>query len=443
LPQGRETIIHHGSPQFWRSILLTFAGIVLGFILVEAGTRWLYPKVRGDRDTWERIDRRLDNRDFSLELARGNRLNAANIPSISVLHPYLGFVFDNVPTDTEQIAPISSLGFLGGELPAEPSDESFVIAIGGGSVAAQFFLKGKEHLRAQLEESPYFQGKRIRFENYALPGYKQPQELMALNYLMVLGARFDMWISINGFNEVVLPVVENVPSGVSVVYPRSWHHFDRSTIAPEEIKLRVQLSTLTARRQRLRSGFALVPFRYSRFLRAWWDVADRRLDAKSRDTAISLLNWQRGLQVRDYGPVSADRVSDGRDALLGRSVEIWKNASILMARTCRVNQIKYLQFLQPNQYFEGSKILSEEERELAWSSEGYYPVAKAGYPLLVNAVPAAREDGVDLVDLTMMFREESRTVYYDSCCHINELGNRLLAERIATEIVTRLEHHQD
>jgi len=43
---------------------------------------------------------------------------------------------------------------------------------------------------------------------------------MRLNYLLALGARFDLFINLDGFNEVALPPAENIPKGVFLFFPR-------------------------------------------------------------------------------------------------------------------------------------------------------------------------------------------------------------------------------
>jgi hypothetical protein len=45
-------------------------------------------------------------------------------------------------------------------------------------------------------------------------GYKQPQQLMALNWFMALGGEFDIVINLDGFNDVALPALENVPTRI-------------------------------------------------------------------------------------------------------------------------------------------------------------------------------------------------------------------------------------
>jgi hypothetical protein len=49
----------------------------------------------------------------------------------------------------------------------------------------------------------------------AAPDYKQPQALMALKYLLVLGAHFDAIVNFDGVNEIALPESEPAPLGVA------------------------------------------------------------------------------------------------------------------------------------------------------------------------------------------------------------------------------------
>ena len=37
-------------------------------------------------------------------------------------------------------------------------------------------------------------------------GYKQPQQLLAVNYFLSLGSEYDLVINVDGYNDIVLPV---------------------------------------------------------------------------------------------------------------------------------------------------------------------------------------------------------------------------------------------
>ena len=75
--------------------LLIIAGLCVALVLAELGTRWLYPVLRGSNGTWSNIDRRLDQADVILELARGNQAAAPEVLESAIPHPYLGYVMDS------------------------------------------------------------------------------------------------------------------------------------------------------------------------------------------------------------------------------------------------------------------------------------------------------------------------------------------------------------
>jgi hypothetical protein len=92
------------------------------------------------------------------------------------------------------------------------------------------------------------------------------------------------------------------------------------------------------------------------------------------------------------------------------------------------------QVLQPNQYFEGSKVLSREEREVAVSDEIARKLVNAYYPRLRTMSADLRGEGIPSYDLTMIFENNDQHLYYDACCHMNDLGMELLADGIIEQI---------
>ena len=54
----------------------------------------------------------------------------------------------------------------------------------------------------ELKSHPRFANQEIVLLNTAVGGYKQPQPLMVVSYLLALGAHFDAVINIDGFNDV-------------------------------------------------------------------------------------------------------------------------------------------------------------------------------------------------------------------------------------------------
>jgi len=86
----------------------------------------------------------------------------------------------------------------------------------------------------KLEE---YQDKEVIVFTMAAGGYKQPQQLMALNYYMTLGAEFDILVNIDGFNEAAIPVYEYRRAEVHPSYPRSWDFRVAESVSPQLIDL--------------------------------------------------------------------------------------------------------------------------------------------------------------------------------------------------------------
>ena len=109
-----------------------------------------------------------------------------------------------------------------------------------------------------------------------------------------------------------------------------------------------------------------------------------------------------------------------------------------MRDLCEARQTRYVHVLQPNQYLSRSKIYSDFEQENCLKRVGtvgrFIPLL---YPQMVERGTELAEAGVAFVDLTMVFADSADTLYSDDCCHFNERGYELLAQRIATEISNR------
>ena len=102
-----------------------------------------------------------------------------------------------------------------------------------------------------------------------------------------------------------------------------------------------------------------------------------------------------------------------------------------MHALCAANGATYVHLLQPNQYVEGSKTLTADERAVAWNADSpYLPSVAAAYPQLIEAGAELARSGVSFFDLTGLFQSVEPAVYRDDCCHFNALGNRMLSEEI-------------
>ena len=137
-----------------------------------------------------------------------------------IIHPYLGFV--NAPRED-----VNRFCFPGTDPLTQRSTGAVNICLMGGSVAVGIYAKSRDLLIENLKSSELFKDKEINIILFALGGFKQPQQLMALNYFLSLGAEYDIVINLDGFNEVVLPFSDNLPFNIYPSYPRHWNAYSK------------------------------------------------------------------------------------------------------------------------------------------------------------------------------------------------------------------------
>ena len=104
--------------------------------------------------------------------------------------------------------------------PMPRREDEVLVGIFGGSVATGFALHAQQYpeFAARLASMPQWKGKRVRVLNFSMPGYKQPQQLIALAYFLSIGQHFDLILNIDGFNEVVT-TARNWASGAEPSFP--------------------------------------------------------------------------------------------------------------------------------------------------------------------------------------------------------------------------------
>ena len=319
---------------------------------------------------------------------------------------------------------------------ARPRDpREFRILILGGSVAGNLFAKGRQHLIAALQDDPTIKGRRIAVLQQALGGYKQPQQLLTLTYLLAAGGAFDAVVNLDGFNDIVLPISDNLPKGVHPYFPRGW--WQLSDVRDPQLRQRVaELSWLRSKRRQWAAGLLDSSVGYSVSMQLLWKVRDHRLAVEISDRTIDLNEFA---EQRAAGERAAlERLGfGGVDETRARLAEQWTRCSIEMQRLCAEHGIRYIHYLQPNQYA-GKKPMDAAEQAIAIEDDHMYAApAREGYPYLRGQAEVLQAAGVRFRDLTDLYAEEPRPVYTDACCHLNELGCRLIAELAARDIVAQ------
>ena len=160
-------------------------------------------------------------------VARTDLTDARGNEYALMIHPYIGAVFQPRETSAEHVAgklDFTEYGYFDDQTPIRKrSPGKVIVGLTGGSVARQLGTTATGVLERELSRISGFQGRSFEFVRLAIDGQKQPQQLMALNYLLTLGAEFDVLINLDGLNEISLPGIDNVPLGVSAHPPRKWN----------------------------------------------------------------------------------------------------------------------------------------------------------------------------------------------------------------------------
>jgi hypothetical protein len=370
-------------------------------------------------------------------------VHAETAGSEIVLQPYLGYVLNpeinQRRSRIETGAPkITADGFNAtSDPPARGGADEVEVGLFGGSVALLLCFHGHDALLAELAKFPGFQHKRLALRCFALGGYKQPQQLMALAYLMALGRKLDVVINLDGFNEVALPFRENRPSGVFPFYPRGWNVLVEGIPDLERQRLVGAIVDLEDRRVRLARAFSRFPWRYSAICNLVWQAFDRGLAARLGETRMKLLRTVPAeRRYLGHGP-RRDYPSD--EAFFQDLAVGWQRSSLAMAHLCAGAGIRYYHFLQPNQYDPGAKPMGAAERRTAYKADHPYRTGvEKGYPLLARAGRELAAGGVKFYDARQVFAGVEEPLFIDQCCHFNEKGNRILAAWIAARIVQDL-----
>lgn len=416
-------------------------GLVLPLLVcaaIEAISYLCILMVTAQSFSWERS---AAEKRASVQAAAAIRADGRETTFI-VPHPYLGFVYnpDYDPAGALKLhgLPVSTWGFIDDKPPVRPkSEREVVVGIFGGSVAFWLSNQGAPALLEELAKVPAWRGKQLVLVRTALGGFKQPQQLMALNYLLTLGAHFDVVINLDGFNEVALPSRAPNSGAEYPFFPREWGTMLGGSADLNRLRLVGEISYLQAWRGELAASFMRPVLAQSITANFVWMMLDRRQASLISAAQVRLSQYQPGSGTfQPYvarGPAGMSRDAAEFDRALAR---MWRESSLQMARVSRANGIRYFHFLQPNQYLQGSKPIGEAERKVAFLPPGnpYESAVRAGFPILKEGGAELARQGVSFHDLTMTFAGIEQALYIDNCCHVSPQGNAILGRKIG-EIV--------
>ncbi|MFY9610385.1 MAG: hypothetical protein WAU45_17455 [Blastocatellia bacterium] len=373
---------------------------------------------------------------------------AANDMSIIYqFHPYFGFVYRqgyvqgpylNSPNSSSY--PANNFGFLSlDSFPFKKTKKNqFIIGVFGGSVATIFsFCERENHFLANaLKRIPAFQNKEIIVLNFAAGGYKQPQQLLVLNYFLSIGQELDMVINIDGVNEteywnnrfgvdvsmpivhVALPLVDLANKDLSS---------EELTLSLEILQIKGKLRDAPARldNRMLATSYAL----------SWIQI--RYLQSQYRKKAEAFALVKRNGQGKD-SLIHLNRIEKPLDdsEAYEQMTNVWANSSLAMKELLSARNVLYFHFIQPNQYYPTGRQFSEEEKKIAIEQGNPLQESIANaYPKLLSRLVSLQALGVHAFSAVDAFDDVKDAVYADNTCHYNKLGNEALGNYIARRII--------
>ncbi|MGB3264422.1 MAG: hypothetical protein WBA89_10725 [Microcoleus sp.] len=362
------------------------------------------------------------------------------------LHPFFGYVLKQGAFTNERLKlKVNKQGFFSlYEYPfVKTNKNQFIIGVFGGSVANNFAVDEyvTQRLSKKLNSYPEFANKEIVILNFGNGGYKQPQQLLILNYFLALGQELDLVINIDGFNEVALSNLNN-KSQVEIGMPSVQHiqpltGLANNNLSPEAMNSIAQISE---NKKELKAGIdklqtcqlalchAVTSLRVKQLVNNYQQAVvkyDRQVKQSNPDQANS------GIV---YLPKADSVLSDA--AAFDKMASMWYESSIGMNQILSSRKIKYFHFIQPNQYYPTKRTFTAEENEIAIDKNSpYIEGVKKGYPVLLSKVNDLQKAGVNVFNAVNILDNTKETVYKDACCHYNSVGEEVLADYVSSSIV--------
>ena len=368
---------------------------------------------------------------------------------IERLHPFFGYVMkQGAFTKKEFGLKVNSQGFLSiYDYPfIKQKENQYIIGIFGGSVAHNFVndeyvTKG---FSEKLKKFPEFANREIIVLSFASGGYKQPQQLLILNYFLALGQKFDLIINIDGFNEVALSNLNN-KAQVELGMPSVQHIQPLTGLANNSLSSEVMSSIIKITETKKQLGETINKLDSCK-LALCYTITSLHLKQLVESYQKQVIGYDQKVKnsnMKDdknnivYIPKAKSVLDDAK--AIEKMVATWSESSLMMKQLSAKRKIQYFHFIQPNQYYLTKRVFTEEEKRLYLNPNSPYSDAvKRGYPLLLSKAEDLRKLQLNIFSATNVLDDAKETVYQDACCHYNEIGDDLLGSYISNSIIQEL-----
>jgi hypothetical protein len=424
---------------------IIFINILLTFVALEAVSLAFY--FLKEKQFYYTSKNQPKSQAFTKDLEKiGVRLNEEIVERF---HPYFGYVTKQGAFPRPDVnLKVNNYGFYTRyNYPfLKQNKNQYIIGIFGGSVANDFVINDYiyNEFTRRLKKSPFFANKEIILLNFGNGGYKQPQQLLILNYLLAINQQFDMVINLDGFNEIALANVNNT-NKLDFAMPSFQHIQPLTGLANNNLSFKVLQSMLDIRQtkkslsQRMKDldtcSFALCYTARSLQVRHLINQYQEKLkDYEKQQKANANQLFDKNNVINLYQ--SQSKLSDEQKAY-DQMISLWYQSSLTMSQVLKARKIPYFHFIQPNQYYPSKRVFTEEEKKLyvVTTESPYSNAIKIGYPQLLSKVEDLRKEQVNIFSAVNVLDGAKETVYRDNCCHYNNIGQNLLGDYISEKII--------
>ncbi|MGB3264421.1 MAG: hypothetical protein WBA89_10720 [Microcoleus sp.] len=373
----------------------------------------------------------------------GVRLNQSIVERF---HPFFGFI--QKPSDDFRPGfKVNNYGFISPyDYPLKKTKKNqFIIGVFGGSVASNYgiFEVQNKILPQYLKQVPGLQDKEFVILSFATGGYKQPQQLLILNYFLALGQELDMVVNIDGFNEVALSNLNN-KNKIDLAMPSIQHILPLTQLANNSLSVKAMKTTIRIQETKTQINQGLESLQHCSFAAcdALTSVYVQNLVNNYRKDTIAFEKERTKPQKDDGGSVvyiNTNKSVLEDSAAFEQMAQNWAKSSIFMNKVLSASNVPYFHVLQPNQYYQTKRVFGEAEKQIAFNKDTPYAKAvEIGYPALLSKLPNLKKNNVDILNAVNVFDKTKDAVYVDSCCHYNQAGEVVFSNYVGSSILEYL-----
>ncbi len=299
---------------------------------------------------------------------------------------------------------------------SRPRDISINIGIFGGSTAEglhDYWQKNLAEYTEKFSRALNVPSSKIRLVNFAAGGYKQPTQL---NIASLYAHNLSYAINLDGYNEMTYAHDGRFPP----YYP---------------------LHVMTQNYYSQPKSFRFFSDAYAHYEQS--REAQKSLQSMSWSNALKLamvlkVLWHKSQMERaNHKAQELHRpfVSSNYKETFWSRARFWLKSSCLQQNLHTQLGVRSMFVQQPVPYLSNRKPLSAEERQWVESSRDARAFASE-YNRISSKIEALQPQkyGITYIDATYVYRNVKDTVYIDGCCHLNDLGNKILSSKILEQL---------